>query len=95
MDFQDEQVNGIRARTIHPDGTIINFEGKPTVKQVAKYKGYKYLAKTFALPDVQVGSVIEVRWTASWGGSSLVYGSAWSLNDELFTRQGKIFAETI
>lgn len=52
-------VGTIRARTIRPDGSIAEFDGKVFDKSIAKAKGLKYLAKTFTLPDVQVGSIIE------------------------------------
>ena len=43
----------VHARTIHPDGSIVNFEGKAFDKSIAKAKGLKYMAKTFTLPDVE------------------------------------------
>src|SRR6266700_5152626 len=52
-------VDAIRARTITPDGTVINFNGKIFEKSIVKTRGVKYLAKTFILPDVQVGGIIE------------------------------------
>jgi Domain of Unknown Function with PDB structure (DUF3857)/Transglutaminase-like superfamily len=78
----------IRARTIRPDGTIANFEGKAYDKTIVKARGVKYLAKTFTLPDVQVGSIIEYRYTYDMT-ENWVYGSHWLLSDELFTRHGK------
>ena len=55
-------VNGIAGRTIHPDGTIIPFTGKPFDKLIEKGQGYKEMAKVFTLPDVEVGSIIEYRY---------------------------------
>jgi hypothetical protein len=52
-------VVNIRARTIHPDGSIVNFDGKVYEKEIVKTRGLKYLAKTFTFPDVQPGSIIE------------------------------------
>src|SRR5271170_1586334 len=49
----------LHARTIRPDGSIAEFDGKVFEKEIVKARGYKYLAKTFTLPDVQVGSIIE------------------------------------
>jgi len=40
----------VGGRTTHPDGSVINFEGKPFDKPIAKAKGLKYMAKTFTLP---------------------------------------------
>src|ERR1017187_7921705 len=55
-------VNGIAGRTIHPDGTIIPFTGKPFDKLIEKGPGYQEMAKVFTLPDVEVGSIIEYRY---------------------------------
>ena len=44
-----------------------------------------YLAKTFTLPDVQVGSIIEYYYTYNFN-SSLFFDSQWILNEDLFTK---------
>jgi len=54
---------GVRARTIEPDGSIVNFDGKIFEKELVKGRSLKYLAKTFTLPDVRVGSIIEYYFT--------------------------------
>ena len=41
----------------------MNFDGKVFEKIIVKAKGIKYLAKTFTLPDVQVGGIIEYYYT--------------------------------
>lgn len=81
-------ISGLKARTIRPDGTIANFEGKAFDKTIVKAKGVKYLAKTFTLPDVQVGSIIEYHYTNNLQ-EGLVFDSHWILSEELFTRQAK------
>lgn len=81
-------VHGLKARTIRPDGTVANFEGKAYDKTIVKARGLKYLAKTFTLPDVQVGSIIEYRYTDDLQ-EGYVYDSHWILSDELFTRYAK------
>ncbi|HEY4009601.1 MAG TPA: DUF3857 domain-containing protein [Acidobacteriaceae bacterium] len=55
-------LDSIEGRTIHPDGTIIPFTGKPYLKVIEKEKGVKVQAKVFTLPDVTVGSIIEYRY---------------------------------
>src|SRR5271170_3977364 len=52
-------VEDIQGRTIHPDGTVIPFTGKPYDKLIEKTQGVKFLAKVFSMPDVTVGSIIE------------------------------------
>lgn len=85
---QDEQINSIRARTIRPDGSIVNFDGKIYLAPLLKGKGLKVMAKTFTLPDVQVGSIIEYRYISTWNPYEL-YDSRWILSDDLFTRHAK------
>jgi hypothetical protein len=85
---EGNEVINVKARTIRPDGSIANFEGKPFEKSIAKAKGLKYLAKTFTLPDVQVGSIIEYSYTLDLA-EYYVFDSHWILNDELFTRRAK------
>jgi hypothetical protein len=87
--FKSEgNIGNIRARTIRPDGSIANFDGKVFDKSIAKRKGYKYLAKTFTLPDVQVGGIIEYFYTIDFS-ENLIYDSHWILSDELFTKHAK------
>ena len=81
-------IHSIKARTIRPDGSIATFEGKAFDKTIVKAKGLKYLAKTFTLPDVQVGSIIEYHYTYDLS-EGYVYNSHWILSEELFTKRGK------
>ena len=88
--FKDSgDIRNIKARTIRPDGTIAAFEGKAYEKTIIKAKGLKYLAKTFTLPDVQVGSVIEYHYMKSWDQSIYFKTSRWVISDELFTKRAK------
>jgi hypothetical protein len=89
--FYKERGNNIvhvGGRTIHPDGSIANFEGKPFDKSIAKAKGLKYMAKTFTLPSVEVGSIIEYWYTIDLS-ENLIYDSHWILSEELFTKQAR------
>src|SRR5208282_3334780 len=87
--FKEEgSITNIRARTVRPDGTIANFDGKPYDKTIVKARGLKYLAKTFTLPDVQVGSIIEYQYTYM-PQEGYVYDSTWILSEELFTLRAK------
>ena len=87
--FHDQgNIIAIRARTVRPDGSIVSFDGKAYDKTIVKARGLKYLAKTFTLPDVQVGSIIEYRYTYDMT-ENYVYNSHWILSDELFTRHAK------
>lgn len=88
FDRGDVNVVNIHARTIQPDGTIVNFSGKAFTKQIVKARGLKYMAKTFTLPDVQVGSVLEYFYTLDLSETK-IFNSRWILSDELFTRNAK------
>ena len=46
-----ENIVNLKARSIRPDGTIANFEGKPFDKTIVKARGLKYQAKTLTLPE--------------------------------------------
>ena len=75
----------LHARTIEPDGRIVSFGGKAFDKQIVKARGVKYMAKTFTMPDVQPGSILEYYYTNDLPEYAL-YGSRWILNEELFTK---------
>jgi hypothetical protein len=81
-----ESVNNVRARTIQPDGKITEFDGKTYDQMVEKTKGVKYLAKTFTLPDVHAGSIIEYHYTIDFAENWLFH-SYWLLSEELFTKK--------
>jgi len=81
-------VIGIRARTIRPDGSVADFNGKVYEKWLVKGRGLKYLAKTFTLPDVQVGGILEYFYTvdlSEW----YIYDSHWILSEGLFTKNAQ------
>lgn len=59
---EDKSIDDIQGRTIHPDGTIVPFTGKPYLKTIEKTKGVKVQEKVFTLPDVTAGSIIEYRY---------------------------------
>jgi len=62
-----ENVVGIEGRTIEPDGTVVPFAGKPFDKELVRANGVRVMRKVFALPNVQVGSILEYRWNYSYG----------------------------
>jgi hypothetical protein len=85
---EEGTIHSLKARTIRPDGTIANFEGKAFDKTIVKAKGLKYLAKTLTLPDVQVGGIIEYHYMYDLQ-EGYVFDSHWILSDELFTKRAK------
>jgi len=83
-----QDVTGIRARTIRPDGSIVEFAGQAFEKELVKGRAVRYLAKTFALPDVQVGSIIEYFYRVDLQ-ENYVFDSHWILSSELFTKRAQ------
>ncbi|MFY9747244.1 MAG: DUF3857 domain-containing protein [Acidobacteriaceae bacterium] len=68
MPYEDkeETIRGVEARTIHSDGTVIPFTGKPWQKEIVKGAGLRYMEKGFSMPDVQVGSILEYRYETTY-----------------------------
>ncbi len=81
-------IHDVRARTIRPDGTIVNFDGKVYEKEILKTGGVKVLVKTFSLPDVQPGCIIEYKYLRQHDRQYLVE-PVWILQKDLFTRYAK------
>ena len=66
------QITDIQGRTIHSDGTIIPFTGKPYEKLIVKTKTLQYKAKVFSLPEVETGSILEYRYKLRYEDNRLV-----------------------
>lgn len=88
-------IDGVRGRTIHPDGSIVEFKGQIFDKKYQQTRDYSFQVKTFALPDVTPGSIIEyqyvLHWQAvkpgMWGNWAFVRNSEWIVQDELYQRK--------
>jgi hypothetical protein len=85
----DKTLDQIAGRTIHSDGTIIPFTGKPYLKVMAKTKGTnydaRYQAKIFTLPDVEVGSIIEYRY-ATRINDNIYESPTWLIQGDLYVK---------
>ncbi len=56
-------IKDIAGRTIKPDGTIIELKKDAVFdREIVKFGGLKLKAKSFAMPGVEPGSIIEYRW---------------------------------
>ena len=98
------QVEEIRARVTSPEGKSEEFNGAVYDKEVVKMKKYRISAKTFTLPSVEVGSIIEYSYRLHWrsdipdvfrnSGAYLItqafaYPAAeWEIQQALSVRQG-------
>ncbi len=78
-----ETIDHLNGRTIRPDGSIVSFDGKVYDKSLAKARRFGLMAKTFTLPDVEIGGIIEYFYTENF---HYVYDSHWILSEELFTK---------
>jgi hypothetical protein len=81
-------IKDIRARTIQPDGTVTNFNAEIFDKTVVKASGVKFLAKTFTLPDVHPGSIVEYKYREQFS-EHLLLNEKWIVSGHLFTRDAR------
>ena len=64
--FGKRNIYDVAGRTIKPDGSIIELKKDAIFdRQLVKTKGLKVSGKTFALPNVEVGDIIEYRYRES------------------------------
>lgn len=85
-----ENIVDLKARTIKPDGSIVEFTGKPYEKVVFKNRGDKVSVKAFSMPEASVGSIIEYKYRAVVGTPGLSFvkvfaRDSWDIQSELFT----------
>ena len=81
----DKTLGEISGRTIHPDGTIIPFKGKPYLEVIEKVQGVKVQERVFTLPDVDVGSIIEYRYATRISDHS-VEAPDWYIQGDLYVK---------
>src|SRR5437879_10576034 len=68
------KIKDISARTIKPDGTIIELKKDDVHERtIVKASGLKVKAKSFAMPAVEPGAIIEYRWREVQGESDANY----------------------
>jgi len=80
--FKGVKIDDIQARTVRPDGSALDFSGEIHDKIVIKSRGFRVAVKSFTLPEVQVGSLIEFRYRLSGREGA----PDWLIQHELFTR---------
>ena len=80
-----ESIESVRGRTIRPDGSIAEFDGRTYDKEIVKGSGIKVLAKTFTMPNVQPGSIIEYRYREQYN-SDYYWTLGWTVQYSLYTR---------
>ncbi|HEX8177753.1 MAG TPA: DUF3857 and transglutaminase domain-containing protein [Pyrinomonadaceae bacterium] len=67
---REVKVKEIAARTIKADGSIIELNAKDIFeREVLRASGVKQKVKSFALPGIEPGVIIEYRWRESYSNS--------------------------
>ena len=75
-------IKDLQGRTIHADGTVVPFNNKTYDKLIVKASGVKVMAKTFSLPDIQPGSILEYFYVRAWNPDHLS-STRWVVQREL------------
>lgn len=81
-----ETVPYIAGRTIFPDGTIKEFDGQALNSTIARVGQAEYFAKTFTLPDVQPGCIVEYRFNRE-ARPGWLHDEEWTLSSDMYTRE--------
>jgi len=84
---ENETIPMIAGRTIKPDGTIVKFDGQVLETTIEKFSGLKVLAKTFTLPDVQPGCIIEYRFQRQMKQGYYQTSRVWEVSQHMYTRE--------
>jgi hypothetical protein len=79
-------IRAVQGRTIHSDGTVIPFTGKPIEKLLIKRGNLRVMTKVFSLPDVQVGSIIEYRYILSYD-DNIASSPQWYIQQPLYVHK--------
>ena len=96
MPYEDkeENIKGVEARTIHSDGTVIEFTGKPWQKEVVKAGQVRYMEKGFSMPNVQVGSILEYRYETTysdwWAPRGMCSRQCWRIGSTITLCRGRV-----
>jgi hypothetical protein len=82
---EDSDIHDIRARTIRPDGSVVNFDGNVYEKIVERTGESNYLTKTFSLSNVEPGCIVEYKYRQQFK-PLYAYSEHWVISGSLFTR---------
>ncbi len=76
-------VRALEGRTIHPDGTVVPFTGKPYDKELVKSGTTTIKAKVFSMPEVTVGSIVEYEYDLQYDDNTVI-APDWDLQQSVF-----------
>src|SRR5258708_21782341 len=69
-------IKDVFARTVKPDGSTIEVKKEDVYERtIVKTGGLRVKVKSFALPGVEPGAIIEYRWRETWGNNCARGGS--------------------
>jgi hypothetical protein len=61
--LNNTKIKDVAARTIKPDGTVVELAKADIIEQtIVKVSGVKLKTKSFALPGIEIGAIIEYQW---------------------------------
>jgi Domain of Unknown Function with PDB structure (DUF3857)/Transglutaminase-like superfamily len=72
----------VEARTTKADGSVVPFTGKTYEKLIVRTGGVRVISRTFSLPDVQPGSIVEYRYTL-FSRNRLLHATKFTVQREL------------
>ena len=92
----DVKITAIKARTIHPDGTIVPLDVKPEDLMIFKTSENQVQKKVFTLPSVEVGSILEYRYDVDYN-DNMFSSPNWQIQGPYFIHKAhyQFTAETI
>jgi hypothetical protein len=79
-------ITDVSGRTIHSDGSVVPFTGKPYDKMLRKTATYNIQQKVFSMPDAQVGSILEYRYKLRYN-DNWVLPPTWYIQSVLYLRK--------
>jgi hypothetical protein len=80
------EVVHVRARTIKPDGSVVDFDDKVFERPLLKSRSVRFMVKAFTLPAVDPGCIIEYSFTLDL---KYAYESHWIVSEDLFTKKAR------
>lgn len=87
-------VTSIAGRTIHPDGSIIPFTGKPFDRLLDRSSSQSIRETVFTLPEVEIGSIIEYRYSIQLDPGNQYFGMVTGQFTPIFYAQNNLFTRS-
>jgi hypothetical protein len=87
-DANSTSIKDIRARTIRPSGETVDFEGSVFDQTMIRGGKLNLMQKTFSLPDVEPGSIVEYRYVRQYQRGSTL-DLTWIVQGPLYTHMAR------